>query len=117
LLGSMGRLRARYNDHINFEGDKFGSEAGQPIRSITGSIHDDDVPSFDIAQIGESLFHSFEATFVTKKAYASDAVELLRPRCNRPRRCTAKQGDETAPFHLLAPKRTARMFACLVGFA
>src|SRR6185437_9097970 len=99
LLSGTDRSRTRSDNHVNFQSCKFGREAGQSIRAIAGSMFDDDVLVFDVAERAETLTQFLEPALRAEEADASHFIALLCPRRQRTCRRTAEQDEETASSH------------------
>jgi hypothetical protein len=115
LLRGTAAGRPPGDDDIDFEVDQFGSESRKPIDlSIGTSRLDDDIPTFDIAELGEpptkgiqvcSPFGRFKTSY-QHNTYSSDRG-LLRARRERPRNRAAEQRDELATLHSITSSARA----------
>src|SRR5262249_30717612 len=80
--------------------------------SVRETEVENQILSFDIAQLIKPLLydHRILAGEQGEVSHAVRFCPLLRPRRERPCRCSAKQGDEFAPSHSgFLPSSTARV--------
>jgi hypothetical protein len=101
------------NDCRNPATDQLGHQVRQPIVvAFRETIFDRNVLSLVISRFLQALAERRHAQRDVARRQDSQETDgwhtgLLRPRRNRPRRCTAEKLDELAPFHIAAqPWRT-----------
>src|SRR5215831_4498698 len=105
LLSSQGARGPMGDEHVDVEPKELVGQYRQPVViALRPTGLDDEIATFDPAEIAKSGAKRRNATCVTGRGHQTEEADTsnlrrLRPRPERPRSSAAEQRDELAPFH------------------
>jgi len=104
LLGGHDRSSRRRDDDINLAPDEFGRDLGGALgATLRPAILDRDRATLDSAEFAQPLDKGGDPLARDKEPDGRQLRRLLRPRRERPRRRTADERNEVAPWQRIGP--------------